>query len=266
MAKKVDQIELREKMANKAQPAARSQGNDVFTLIRRMEPAIKRALPRQISPERFSRIVMTAVRQTPKLQACSADSFLAAMMQSAQLGLEPNTPLGLAYIIPYGREAQFQIGYQGLLELAYRTGQYRSIYAQAVYENDEFTYEYGLDEKLVHVPADDPTGEPVRYYALYHLQNGGYGFVVMSRRQIELHRDTYAPAVKQGRHSPWLTDFDSMAKKTVLKQLLKYAPKSVEFASALAADETIKREIGDDMSAVETIDVTPVAETGEEEE
>jgi len=266
MAETVNQVGLRERMAQKTQAPARTQGNDVMSLIKRMEPAIKRALPRQISPERFSRIVMTAVRQNPKLQACTAESFLAAMMQSAQLGLEPNTPLGLAYIIPYGREAQFQMGYQGMLDMAYRTGEYKSIYAQPVYVNDKFEYEYGLDEKLVHVPAEDPEGEPVKYYALYHLKNGGYGFVVMSRKQIERHRDKYSQAAKQGRHSPWATDFDSMAKKTVLKQLLKYAPKSVEFASALAADETVKREIDEDMSTVpgEYIDVEGSAVEEEE--
>jgi recombination protein RecT len=108
--------------------------------------------------------------------------------------------------------------------------------------------------------------EPVKYYALYHLKNGGYGFVVMSRKQIERHRDKYSQAAKQGRHSPWATDFDSMAKKTVLKQLLKYAPKSVEFASALAADETVKREIDEDMSTVpgEYIDVEGSAVEEEE--
>lgn len=251
----VDQSDLKNKLAEKTKAPVK-KGNTVFDLIKRMEPEIKRALPAQISPERFSRIAMTAVRNTPKLQACDPMSFLAALMQSAQLGLEPNTPLGQAYLIPYGREAQFQLGYQGMLTLAYRTGEYRSIYAMPVYANDEFEYEYGLDEKLVHKPAEYPEGEPTHYYAVYKLKNGGYGFVVMSRKQIENHRDKYSPSAKQGKHSPWVTDFDSMAKKTVLKQLLKYAPKSVEFASALAADETIKTEIAEDMTEVmpETID------------
>lgn len=267
----VNQMQLKDKLAQKAQEAQTpaKAGNTVFDLIRKMESEIKRALPAQISSERFTRIAMTAVRNNPKLQACDPMSFIAALMQSAQLGLEPNTPLGQAYLIPYGREAQFQLGYQGMLTLAYRTGEYRSIYANAVYENDEFEYEYGLEEKLVHIPADDPEGEPVYYYAVYHLQNGGYGFVVMSREQLLKHRDKYSPSAKQGRHSPWNTDFDSMAKKTVLKQLLKYAPKSVEFASQVAADETVKREISDDMTEVvsdyEIIDVTPEGEIIEAE-
>ncbi len=250
----VNQSELKSKLAEKAKTPLKP-GNTVFDLIKRMEPEIKRALPKQISTERFTRIAMTAVRNNPKLQACDPMSFIAALMQSAQLGLEPNTPLGQAYLIPYGKEVQFQIGYQGMLTLAYRTGEYQSIYAMPVYKNDKFEYEYGLNEKLVHIPADDPEGEPIYYYAVYKLQNGGHGFVVMSRQQIEKHRDKYSPSAKQGKFSPWNTDFDSMAKKTVLKQLLKYAPKSVEFAIQVAQDETIKNEIAEDMTEIQSIEV-----------
>lgn len=249
----VNQSDLKNKLAQKTQNPAK-KGNTVVDLIKRMESEIQRALPRQISAERFSRIALTAVRNNPKLQTCDPMSFIAALMQSAQLGLEPNTPLGQAYLIPYGREAQFQLGYQGMLTLAYRTGEYQSIYAHGVYENDEFEYEYGLNENLVHVPATDPQGEPIFYYAVYKLQNGGHGFVVMSREQIEKHRNKYSQSARS-KHSPWVTDFDSMAKKTVLKQLLKYAPKSVEFAQEVAMDETVKTEIADDMTEVEGIEV-----------
>lgn len=260
----VNQKDLKNKLAQKAQAPVK-QGNTVFDLIKRMEPEIKRALPKQISPERFSRIAITAVRNTPKLQACDPLSFIAALMQSAQLGLEPNTPLGQAYLIPYGREVQFQLGYQGMLTLAYRTGEYQSIYAMSVYANDEFEYEYGLNEKLVHKPAEDPQGDPIYYYAVYRLQNGGHGFVVMSRKQIEKHRDQYSPSARSS-HSPWNTDFDSMAKKTVLKQLLKYAPKSVEFAHQVAQDETIKTEIAEDMTEIQGIEVEYEVEEAQEVE
>lgn len=229
-----------EKNSTTGQPA-----RSVLTLIKQMAPAVKRALPKQISPQRFVRVVFTAVRTNPRLQASTPESFLAAMMQAAQLGLEPNTPLGQAYLIPYynrklGKyEAQFQIGYQGLLELAYRTGEYRTIYAMPVYANDQFEYQYGLDEKLLHIPAAKPEGEPVSYYAVYHLRSGGHGFVVMSREQLIRYRDKYSVA-GQSDSSAWKTDFDSMAKKTVLKQLLKYAPKSAELIAQLAADESVE--------------------------
>lgn len=245
--------DLKNKLAEKAQAPAK-QGKTVFDLIKQMNNQIKAALPNQISAERFSRIAMTAVRNNPKLQNCEPMSFIAALMQSAQLGLEPNTPLGQAYMIPYGKEAQFQIGYQGMLTLAYRTGEYQSIYAHAVYANDKFEYEYGLNENLVHIPADVPEGDPIYYYAVYKLKNGGYGFVVMSRDQLNKHKEKYSQAARS-KYSPWTTDFDSMAKKTVLKQLLKYAPKSVEFASAISQDETVKTQISVDMTEVEGIEV-----------
>lgn len=241
-ANEVKTTAVKEQLAKKASNGDK-KGLTLYDLIKAQEPAIKRALSQQISFERFSRICMTAVRQNPKLQQCNPMSFLGALMQSAQLGLEPNTPLGQAYIIPYGKEATFQIGYQGLLDLAYRTNQYKSIYAVAVYENDHFEYEEGLFRKLEHKPSMKPEGEPIYYYAVYHLINGGYGFAVMSRDEIINHRNKYSAAAKSGRSSPWDTDFDSMAKKTVLKQALKYAPKSVEFGLALAADDTIKTEL-----------------------
>lgn len=245
--------DLKNKLADKAKAPAK-QGKTVFDLLKQMNNELKRALPRQISAERFSRIAMTSVRNNPKLQSCDPMSFLAALMQSAQLGLEPNTPLGQAYLIPYGKEAQFQLGYQGMLTLAYRTGEYQSIYAHGVYINDTFEYEYGLNEKLIHIPATDPQGEPVYYYAVYKLQNGGHGFVVMSREQLDKHKNKYSQSARS-KHSPWNTDFDSMAKKTALKQLLKYAPKSVEFAQQVAQDETIKTEISEDMTEIDGIDI-----------
>lgn len=231
-----------------------------------MEKEFKRALPDQVGVQRFVRVAITIVRTNPKLMACDGMSIVAALMQSAQLGLEPNTPLGQAYVIPYKNkkvingqttwvdEAQFQLGYKGLITLALRTGEYKAIYAHEVYENDEFHYSYGLDKNLHHVPADTPKGEPIKYYAVYHLKNGGYDFVVWSKDRIDSHAKKYSKAVQKDQNSPWKSDYDGMAKKTVLKEVLKYAPKSIEFAQQLAADETVKREVADDMS--EVIDVT----------
>lgn len=97
-----------------------------------------KALPSVITPERFTRMVLTALSSTPKLQTCTPQSFLGAMMQAAQLGVEPNTPLGQAYLIPYGNVCQFQLGYKGLMDLAYRSGEVSSIQAHEVHENDTF--------------------------------------------------------------------------------------------------------------------------------
>lgn len=217
--------------------------------IEAMKPEIEKALPNVITVERFSRITLTAVRVNPKLGNCKPVSLIAAIMQSAQLGLEPNTPLGQAYIIPYGNEAQFQIGYKGLIDLAHRSGEFKSIYAHEVYENDEFDYEYGLHQNLKHKPAQKDRGEVIGYYAVYHLQNGGYGFIYMSKEDIEKHAKKYSQNYNS-KYSPWKTNFDEMAKKTVLKKLLKYAPIKVEFVRQITQDETIKTEISDNMADV----------------
>lgn len=213
-------------------------------LIKAMEPEIKKALPSVITPERFTRMVFTALSSTPKLQQCTPQSFLGAMMQAAQLGLEPNTPIGQAYLIPYGNSCQFQLGYKGLLDLAYRSGEIKDIQAHEVHENDEFEYELGLEPKLKHIPAKSNRGSVTMYYAVWHTKTGGYGFEVMSYEDVLEFAQKKSKSFYNG---PWQTDFDSMAKKTVLKQALKYAPIATDFVKAVAADETVKSRISDSM-------------------
>lgn len=217
--------------------AVEKKDNSMVGLIRRMEPQIRKALPSVITPERFTRMVLTALSSTPKLQTCTPQSFLGAMMQAAQLGVEPNTPLGQAYLIPYGSVCQFQIGYKGLIDLAYRSGEVSSIQAHEVHENDTFEYEYGLEPKLRHVPAMTDRGPVTYYYAVLKLKNGGVGFEVMSRDDVEAFARKKSKAYSNG---PWKTDFDEMAKKTVLKKVMKYAPLKTEFARAVASDESVK--------------------------
>ena len=217
--------------------AVEKKDNSMVGLIRRMEPQIRKALPSVITPERFTRMVLTALSSTPKLQTCTPQSFLGAMMQAAQLGVEPNTPLGQAYLIPYGSVCQFQLGYKGLIDLAYRSGEVSSIQAHEVHENDTFEYEYGLEPKLRHVPAMTDRGPVTYYYAVLKLKNGGVGFEVMSRDDVETFARKKSKAYSNG---PWKTDFDEMAKKTVLKKVLKYAPLKTEFARAVASDESVK--------------------------
>lgn len=87
-------------------------------------------------------------------------------------------------------EAQLQLSYLGLIELATRTGKYKAIYAHEVYKEDEFYYEYGLHKNLVHKPVDDPNGEPVGYYAVYHLQNGGFDFAYWTKTRLNCMPET----------------------------------------------------------------------------
>lgn len=239
--------------------------------IKSMEGEIKKALPSVITPERFTRMVLSAISVTPKLASCTPQSFLGAMMNAAQLGLEPNTPLGQAYLIPYGNAVQFQIGYKGLIDLAYRSGEVELVQAHIVYENDTFECEFGLEPKLVHKPADSNRGEPVKVYAMFKTKSGGYGFDVMSMDDVKKHAEKYSQAYKSS-SSPWKSNFEEMAKKTVLKKCLKYAPMKSDFVKAVVQDETVKTEIAEDMYEVQdnTIydaDYTEVdTETGEVED
>ena len=233
--------------------AAKAEKKTMQAYIKAMEPAIKKALPSVITPERFTRMVLSALSSTPKLAECSPQSFLAAMRTAAQLGVEPNTALGQAYLLPYRNhgqmECQFQLGYKGLIDLAYRSGEVSVIQAHTVYENDVFEYELGMDPKLRHVPAKADRGEAVAYYAMFKTKDGGYGFEVMSVDDVQRHAQRYSKSYGSG-SSPWRSNFDEMAKKTVLKRALKYAPLKSDFVRGVAQDETIKAELSDEMYAV----------------
>ena len=248
-------------MANTIQNKVQAQGQGTTPMkamqgfIKSMEGEIKKALPTVITPERFTRMVLSALSTTPKLAECTPKSFLGAMMQAAQLGLEPNTPLGQAYLIPYKVKGvdtcQFQIGYKGLIDLAYRSGEVSVVQAHIVYENDEFEYELGLDPKLVHKPATANRGNAIAVYAIFKTKSDGYGFDVMSMDDCRRHAEKYSKAYGTG-SSPWTTNFEEMCKKTVLKRVLKYAPLKSDFARAVSADGTVKSAISEDMYEVTT--------------
>lgn len=230
-----------------------------------MSGEIAKALPSVITPERFTRIVLSALSTNPKLSECTPQSFLGAMMQSAQMGLEVNTVCGHAYLIPYYNrkekrmECQFQIGYRGMIDLADRNG--IVVDAQVVYANDTFDYELGLEPKLIHKPVLINRGEPIAYYATWKKKEGaGSGFAVMSKEDVDKHAQRFSQAFETG---PWKTNYDSMAKKTVIKQALKYAPIKSEFVKAVSADETIKTEISEDMYEVPAVIIDTDPDTGE---
>lgn len=231
--------------------------DSIGEMIERLKPQLARALPKHVTAERLARVALTAVRNNPKLAQADAMSLMGSIMTAAQLGLEPNTPLGQCYIIPYnnkvkgadGKEkwmmqASFQMGYKGIIELAHRSGQYRQITAHAVDEADEFNYSYGLNPTLVHTPAVAPSGKIVYYYAVYQLTNGGFDFRVWSRDQVQAHAEKYSKTWDAEKKrffyaSAWADAFDSMGCKTVLIDLLRYAPKSVELAMATTRDSRI---------------------------
>lgn len=216
-------------------------------LLTSMKGEIEMAIPKHMTADRMLRIAMTAYNSSPKLKECDPISILAAVMNSAQLGLEPNTPLGQAYIIPYGKKANFQIGYQGLIDLANRTKLFKEISAHCVYQEDYFEYELGMDQKLIHKPAKVQTDDPIFYYARFKTVSDGQGFEVMSKDAVIKHAKKFSKAFDYG---PWKTDFDAMAMKTVLIKVLKFAPKAIELATAIHEDNSVKSEISQNMSEV----------------
>jgi recombination protein RecT len=169
---------------------------------------------------------------------------MGSLLQALQLGLEVNTPLGQAYLIPRAKkdrngrlshhECNFQIGYQGLLDLCYRYGKYKTITAEVVYEGDYFDFRYGTKQFLDHRPEGwKKEAKPTHVWALYELENGGSRFVVWTWEKAMAHGEEFSDSFNKDKPwaSPWLsseTSKEEMAKKSVLKTLLKYAPKSVE--------------------------------------
>ena len=219
------------------------------------------ALPKHMTSDRLARIALTEIRKVPKLAQCDQASFLGAIMQVAALGLEPGGALGHAYLIPFdkrgklangqwgviGTEVQLIIGYRGMIDLARRSGQIVSLSARIVYANDKFSYAYGMDETLEHVPHEGVNpGEMTHVYAVAKLVGGGVQFEVMSRAKVEAIRDASqgykaaaasAEKYKKPIDSPWSNHFDEMAKKTVIRQLFKYLPVSIEIQRAVGLDE-----------------------------
>lgn len=238
------------------------------------------ALPKSMTAERLTRIVMTECRKVPALMQCNQESFFGAVLQCAQLGLEPGSALGHCYLLPFGNgksrdgrpNCQLIIGYRGMIDLARRSGQIVSINAFCVHEADEFEYELGLHPDIHHRPSPLAERGPVTYvYAVAVLKGGGVQFEVMSRAEIEAVR----AQSKAGKSDPWVTHWDEMARKTVVRKLFKYLPVSIEAVRAVEIDE--KSDRGEAVTETDFIDtefvdkgqeldpVTPVEEPAEPE-
>lgn len=232
------------------QPAKQAGIGNVKKFFESQKGTIASVLPQHVSADRMLKIALGAMRTTPKLMNCTVESLMGAIVQCAQLGLEPNTPLGHAYLIPFENkrvgktEVQIVFGYKGLVDLARRSGQIVSIAAHEVCANDDFVYEYGLDEKLVHKPSLSRRGEVIAFYAVAKLVGGGYAFEVMSREQIELIRDASQnyKFARDKSNTVWGQHFVEMGRKTVLRRLFKYLPVSIELATASALDSRVDHD------------------------
>ena len=236
-------------MANVKTGIVKTNGNGVAKagglkgLLMSMQGQIAKALPTVLTPERYTRMVMTALSTNPQLQQCTPESFLGAVMQAAQLGVEPNTPLGSELL--------------GVMRFGWTSHEPRSEKGR-----DGVIFEF-YKPKLKFKPSLVNRGPVVAYYAMFRTKDGGFNFAVMSREDVEQFAKQYSKAAGSG-YSPWSTNFDSMAKKTVLKQVLKYAPLKSDFVREIATDSTIKTNIQPNMADLEdetVIDVTPAEDT-----
>lgn len=208
--------------------------------------SLESALPSVgVTNDRIVRALFTAISQNPKLAECTPESLFTSLIQSATLGLVPNTPLGHSYLIPYKNknkgviECQFQVGYKGFLVLGRRSGEITSWNARVVYLGDFFNYEYGTADFIKHKPMGDML-VITHVYSVVHYKDGGVDFEVMTKKQI----DSARARSKSPNHGPWVTDYEPMSMKAVMKRLANRIPMATDdLAKAIALDG--KNEVGD---------------------
>ncbi|MDC9598948.1 recombination protein RecT [Xenorhabdus anantnagensis] len=229
-----------------------------------MKAQLAAALPRHMAPDRMIRIVTTEIRKTPALANCDMQSFVGAVVQCSQLGLEPGSALGHSYLLPFGNgksktgqpNVQLIIGYRGMIDLARRSGQIVSISARTVRDGDQFHYEYGLNETLTHAPGENEDTPITHVYAVARLKDGGVQFEVMTTNQIEKVKSQS----KASSNGPWVTHWEEMAKKTVIRRLFKYLPVSIEMQKAVVLDEKAEANIDQEHAAIFEGEFEEVAE------
>lgn len=192
-----------------------------------------------VDSNRFKRLAITAIRMNSNLQECSAISLLGSLMTAAQLGLEVNTPLDQAYLVPFKGECTLMIGYQGYMTLARRSGLITNIMAHSVYEGDVFRYQLGLNPDIYHEPTAEDREDPrkiTHVYAYARFRDGFEpAFVVLTRNKVEQYRRRSAYANK----GPWVNDWEAMAWKTAIRRLKRWLPMSAQLAQADQADGSI---------------------------
>ncbi len=207
-----------------------------------MQKQFALALPAHIKPERIMRVAITAIRRSEALQKCSVSSLLGSLLTAAQLGLEVNTPLGFAFLIPFKGECTLQIGYQGYLDMGRRSGLISTPMATLVYDGDDYEVAYGLYPDIRHRPSKDADRirkKIAHVYAFAHAipkDSAPPIFVSLTRDEV-LARKARSPAVRSAKPTPWDTDEGAMFKKTAIRALWPWIPKNVEMATAAALED-----------------------------
>ena len=185
----------------------------------------------------FASSVISVANGNSLLRNANPMTVLGSAMVAATLDLSVVPTLGMAYIVPYKGQAQFQLGWKGLVELAMRSGQYKNIIVEEVHEGElvkknKFTGDYEFDEDAK--TSDNVIG----YMANFQLTNGFSKTIYWTIDEVKAHATKFSQAYRGGRNTPWITDFDAMAKKTVLKALLsKFGPKSLQMQQAVVFDQ-----------------------------
>lgn len=197
---------------------------------------ITASLPKGMDYARLCRLALNCAVRNPYLLECQPQSFMLAVVNCAEMGLEPG-PQNHVALVPYKGVVQAQPQYQGLMELARRSGAISYFDAEVVREGDEFLYERGLEPRLVHRPKVGYGNPWSHVYAVAHFRDGGKVFRVMDRDEVLATGRARSASVKGGRSSPWDTDEEAMARKTVIKRLLKMCPTTPEIAAAMDADD-----------------------------
>ena len=227
------------------QKRAPTNGENLRGWIVKYKRQITLALPKHVTPDRMARMALSALSQTRDMDKCTPSSFIGCVLQCSQLGLEPNTPLGHVYLIPRrnknlprdARECTMIIGYQGYMELARRSGLVSSIKGYVVRDGDDFRYSEGLEPELVHVPSDygDRESRAITHaYAIARMKDAPAEFEVLSKAQIDARMARSETVGKS--FSPWKSDYEAMAKKSAVRALWKWLPKSSEIAQAEALE------------------------------
>ena len=203
----------------------------------------------------FMSSVISVANGNPQLRKAEPMSIIGAAMVAATMQLQVIPTLGQCYIIPYGSKAQFQVGYLGLLQLCQRSGQFKKILAAPVHEGeyisgDEFDEDYVFDRK------QRKSDKVIGYMAKFELLNGFTKVAYWDIEKVKSHATKFSQAFRAGFNSPWKSDFDAMAQKTVLKSILKFAPKSIEMQNAVTFDQSV---INTNTSDVQDLDIDAFA-------
>ncbi len=225
----------------------------VLQLFDQYKPDLEAALPKEMGLDHFKSVCTNLLRQNPQLLNCDPMSFVLSTLLAAQLGLVPGPPLGLSWIIPRrnkGRmEASMQIGYEGYREMVYRSQMVKTIDAFVVNDGDDFEWMRGRGGvDWHHKPLGEPGREWTDVYAVAELMSGAEMFRAWTRAEVLAHRDRYVPHWKKS--DSWVSEEDKMGRKSVLIQLCKNLPRSVEVRQALVADGATPREIRPDLAGM----------------